>query len=159
MAFAGQLLAGGLEQRLTHMQRDGTPARESNSASTSADAAGSRAADHLGHEDLRKAGVMTGYHTRWACPPEQPERIAIRGELAFGKAVYDQCRALGLSVADLAGRADMTTDKIECIEEGGTEPAIALLRRPATAPDAAVHLTAGHGLRPRAVRTPRSLTR
>src|SRR5206468_247057 len=38
----------------------------SNSASTSADAAGSRAADHLGHEDLRKAGVMTGYHTRWA---------------------------------------------------------------------------------------------
>ena len=88
---------------------------------------------------------MTGYHTRWACPPEQPERIAIRGELAFGKAVYDQPRALGLSVADLAGRADMTTDKIECIEEGGTEPAIALLRRPA-ALDADVRLTAGHDL-------------
>jgi hypothetical protein len=35
---------------------------------------------------------MTGYRTRWACPPEQPEdpeRIAIREALAFGKAVYD----------------------------------------------------------------------
>jgi transcriptional regulator with XRE-family HTH domain len=51
-------------------------------------------------------------------------------------AVYDQCRALGLSVADLAGRTDMTTGEIECIEEGGTEPAIALLRRLGTALDA-----------------------
>jgi transcriptional regulator with XRE-family HTH domain len=74
---------------------------------------------------------MTGYHTRWVRPPEQPEdleRIVIREALAFGKAVYDQRRALGLSVADLAGRADMTADEIECIEEGGTEPTIALLR-------------------------------
>lgn len=76
-AFAGQLLAGGPEQRLTRMQRDGTPARESNSAPASADAAGSQAADHLGHGDLRKAGVMTGYHTGWACPPEQPERLDV----------------------------------------------------------------------------------
>ena len=33
---------------------------------------------------------MTGYHTRWVRPPEQsedPERIAIREALAFGKAV------------------------------------------------------------------------
>jgi transcriptional regulator with XRE-family HTH domain len=105
---------------------------------------------------------MTGYHTRCACPPEQPEdpeRIAIREALAFGKAVYDQPRALGLSVADLARRADMTTDEIERTEEDGTEPAIALLRRPATALDTAMHLTAGHDLRPRAVRTPRSLSR
>lgn len=96
-------------------------------------------ADYLGHADLRKAGVMTGYHTRWVCPPEQPEDpepIAIREALASGKAVYDQCRALGLSVADLAGRADMTTGEIECIEEGGTEPTIALLRRLGTALDA-----------------------
>lgn len=31
---------------------------------------------------------MTGYHTRWVRPPEQsedPERIAIREALAFGK--------------------------------------------------------------------------
>jgi hypothetical protein len=28
---------------------------------------------------------MTGYHTGWACPPEQPERIAIREEPAFGQ--------------------------------------------------------------------------
>jgi transcriptional regulator with XRE-family HTH domain len=94
---------------------------------------------------------MTGYHTRWVCPteqPEDPERIAIREALAFGNVVYDQCRALDLSVADLAGRADTTTDEIECIEEGGTESTIALLRRLATALDAAVHLTAGHYLGP-----------
>jgi hypothetical protein len=34
---------------------------------------------------------------------EDPERIAIREALAFSKAVYDQCRALGLSTAELAG--------------------------------------------------------
>ena len=92
---------------------------------------------------------MTGYHTRWVRPPEQaedPERIAIREALAFGKAVYDQRHALGLSTAELAGRADMTVDEIQCIEEGGTEPTIALLRRLAAALDADVRLTAGHDL-------------
>ena len=67
---------------------------------------------------------MTGYHTRWVRRPEQaddPERIAIREALAFGKAVYDQRSALGLTIAELAGRAGLTTDEIECIEEGGTE--------------------------------------
>jgi ribosome-binding protein aMBF1 (putative translation factor) len=75
---------------------------------------------------------MTGYHTRWVRPPEEaedPEWVAIREALAFGKAVYNQRRALGLSVADLAERAVMTAGEIECIEEGGTGPAIALLRR------------------------------
>jgi ribosome-binding protein aMBF1 (putative translation factor) len=68
---------------------------------------------------------MTSYHTRWVRPPEQaedPERIAIREALAYGKAVYDQRRALGLSVAELARRADMTVDEIECIEEGAPSP-------------------------------------
>ena len=73
-------------------------------------------------------------------------RVAIREALAFGKAVYDQRLALGLSTAELAGRAGMTADEIECIEEGGTEPTIALLRRLAAALDADVHLTAGHDL-------------
>jgi len=48
---------------------------------------------------------MTGYHTRWvrpAEPAEDPERIAIREALAFGKALYDGRTALGLSVAELA---------------------------------------------------------
>ena len=92
---------------------------------------------------------MTGYHTRWVRPPEHaedPERIAIREALAFGKAVYDQRRALGLSTAELAGRAEMTVDEIECIEEGRTEPTIALLRCLAAALDADVRLTAGHDL-------------
>jgi len=92
---------------------------------------------------------MTGYHTRWVRPPEEaedPERVAIREALAFGKAVYDQRRALALSVTDLAERAGMSADEIECIEEGGTEPTIALLRRLAAALDADVRLTAGHDL-------------
>ena len=92
---------------------------------------------------------MTGYHTRWVRPPEQaedPERVAIREALAFGKAVYDQRHAPDLSIAELAERADMTVDEIECIEEGGTEPTIGLLRRLAAALDADVRLTAGHDL-------------
>jgi transcriptional regulator with XRE-family HTH domain len=92
---------------------------------------------------------MTGYHTRWVRPQEQaedPERIAIREALAFGKAVYDQRCALGMSILELAGRADMTADEIEWIEEGGTEPTIALLRRLAAALDSDVRLTAGHDL-------------
>jgi helix-turn-helix protein len=58
----------------------------------------------------------------------------------------DQRGALGLSIVELADRADMTVDEIECIEEGGTEPTIALLRRLAAALDADVRLTPGHDL-------------
>ena len=64
---------------------------------------------------------MTGYHTRWVRPEteaDDPERLAIRESLAFGKALYDRRTALGLSITDLAGRAGMTADEIECIEEG-----------------------------------------
>jgi transcriptional regulator with XRE-family HTH domain len=92
---------------------------------------------------------MTGYHTRWVRPPEQaedPERTAIREALAFGKAVYDIRALLGLTIAELAQRAGMTGDETECIEEGGTEPTIPLLRRLAAALDADVRLTPGHDL-------------
>ncbi len=105
---------------------------------------------------------MTGYHTRWVPRPEQaddPERIAIREALAFGKAVYDQRCALGLTIAELAGRAGLTADEIECIEEGGTEPTIALLRHLAAALDSDVRLTAGHGLGSVWFETPRRLTK
>ena len=57
---------------------------------------------------LREADVMTGSHTRWARPEaesEDPERIAVREALAFGKAIYYRRVALGLSIADLAERA------------------------------------------------------
>lgn len=90
---------------------------------------------------------MAGYHTRWARPEEpadDPERIAIREALAFGKALYDTRIALGLSVAHLAARAGMSEDDIECIEEGGTEPTVPLLRRLAEALNADVRLTGGH---------------
>ncbi|MEV4093408.1 helix-turn-helix domain-containing protein [Streptosporangium saharense] len=77
---------------------------------------------------------------------EDPERIMIREALAFGKALYDRRTALGLSVAELAERADMTEDDVECIEEGGTAPTVALLRRLAAALNADVRLTSGHDL-------------
>lgn len=92
---------------------------------------------------------MTGNHTRWARPEDQaddPERIAIREALALGKALFDRRIALGLSIEAVAQRAGMTVDEIECIEEGGTEPTVALLRRLAAAVDADVRLTAGHDL-------------
>jgi transcriptional regulator with XRE-family HTH domain len=91
---------------------------------------------------------MTGYHTQWVSMPaaDDPERIAIREALAFGKAVYDHRQALGLSVAEVAMRTTMSIDDIECIEEGGTEPTVALLRRLAEALDADVRLMPGHDL-------------
>ncbi|MET8139306.1 helix-turn-helix transcriptional regulator [Sphaerisporangium sp. NPDC005288] len=90
---------------------------------------------------------MGGYHTRWVRPedpPEDPERIAIREAMAFGKALYDRRLALGLSTVELAQRVGMTQDAIECIEEGGTAPTVPLLRRLAAALNADVRLTSGH---------------
>jgi transcriptional regulator with XRE-family HTH domain len=92
---------------------------------------------------------MTGYRTRWVRHEElagDPERIAIREALAFGKAVYDVRTSLGLTIADLAERSGMSEDEIECIEEGGTEPTVALLRLLAAAFNADVRLTAGNDL-------------
>ncbi|SDH35450.1 Helix-turn-helix domain-containing protein [Sinosporangium album] len=92
---------------------------------------------------------MAGYHTRRVRPEaddEDPERFAIREALAFGKALYDRRVALGLSVPKLAARAGMSEDEIECIEEGGTPPTVALLRQLAAALEADVRLTAGHDL-------------
>jgi hypothetical protein len=99
---------------------------------------------------------LTGHRERFADPKPNglvfigPEggrlRCSNREALAFGKAVYDVRTALGLTVAALAERAAMSDDEVECIEEGGPEPAIALLRRLAAACKAEVRLTAGHDL-------------
>ena len=104
---------------------------------------------------------MTSYHTRWERPAteaDDPERLAIRESLAFGKALYDRRTALGLSVTDLAERAGMTADEIECIEEGGTEPHC----RPATTPGRRARRRRASHRRPRSrlrlVRNPRRLT-
>jgi hypothetical protein len=59
---------------------------------------------------------MTGSHTGWVrreAESEDPERIAISEALAFGKVVYDRRVALGLSVADLAQRANGGDDELE----------------------------------------------
>lgn len=92
---------------------------------------------------------MADHHTRWTRSEESaedPERIAIREALAFGKAVYDVRNALGLSVAELAARLGLSEDEVECIEEGGIEPTVSLLRRFAAAFNAEVRLTADHDL-------------
>lgn len=92
---------------------------------------------------------MVGYHTRWVRPEEtagDPERIAIREALAFGKALYDIRTELDLSVSELAVRAGVTDNEIERFEEGGTESAVPLLQLLAAALNATVHLTPGHGL-------------
>jgi tetratricopeptide (TPR) repeat protein len=107
------------------------------------------AQDALRRRPTKGRCEMTGYHTRWARPQDaadDPERIAIREALAFGKALYDIRTALGLTVAELATRAALTDDDIERIEEGGTEPTIPLLRRLAAALNADVRLTGGHDL-------------
>ncbi|MBV2154328.1 helix-turn-helix domain-containing protein [Kitasatospora sp. SUK 42] len=68
---------------------------------------------------------------------ESPEVAAFRLEMhyarAFGQALYDRRTALGLSEADVARRANMTEDEIECIEEAGTVPTLPLLQRLASA--------------------------
>ena len=71
---------------------------------------------------------MTGYHTRWVLPEpdaQDPDRIAIRQALAFGKAVCDRRTALDMTIAEVALRAGLTADEVEYIEEGGTEPTVA----------------------------------
>ena len=61
---------------------------------------------------------MTGYHTRWVRPEtdaDDPERLAIRESLAFGKALYDRRTALSLSVTGLAGRAGSLVRNPRCL--------------------------------------------
>lgn len=92
---------------------------------------------------------MVGQHSRWSpsgVETQDPERIAIREALAFGKALYDRRTELGWSSAQLAERTGMEQDDIECIEEGGTAPTLELLRLLAEALDSDVRLTPGHDL-------------
>ncbi len=69
--------------------------------------------------------------------------LAVPSRMPGGYDLRACCRPGNVLVA---GRAGMTVDEVECIEEGGTEPAVALLRRLAAALDADVRLTAGHDL-------------
>lgn len=87
-----------------------------------------------------------GHAVRGPGAAGEAERTAIREALAFGKALHDSRTALGLSVAELALRADLGDDDIWRMEEGGTQPTIPLLRRLAAALNAEVRLTAGHDL-------------
>ncbi|MFI6153508.1 helix-turn-helix domain-containing protein [Kitasatospora sp. NPDC051170] len=78
---------------------------------------------------------------------ESPEMAAFRLEMqyseALGQALYDRRIALGLSHAEVARRAGMTEDEIECIEEAGVVPTLPLLQRLAGALEAEldIHVT------------------
>ncbi|MEV5609223.1 helix-turn-helix transcriptional regulator [Streptomyces sp. NPDC052225] len=88
-------------------------------------------------------------HARWipsGPDTDDPERLAIREAMAFGKALYDRRTDLGLSTAELAERLSVTEDEVACMEEGGTQPTLDLLRRLAGALEADVRLTSGHEL-------------
>lgn len=94
--------------------------------------------------------MIAAYHTGWVrqrSQEEDPEGVAIRESLALGKALYDRRTRLELSVEELAARVGMSPDDIECVEEGGTPPTVALLRDLAAALEADVRLTAGDDLR------------
>ena len=106
----------------------------------------------------RGAGIPAGAPAPMDCPrrPHRPNQWPVAAyenaisaaalHLCEGghKALFDVRTTLGVSVAELAMRASLTEDDIECIEEGGTSPS--LLRRLAAALNADVHLTADHDL-------------
>ncbi|QES48891.1 transcriptional regulator [Streptomyces venezuelae] len=92
-------------------------------------------------------------HTRWKLARETKavgdsaesaeaaaERSEIRLAMAFAQAVYDRRKALGLSQAQLAERAGLTQAKISRIEGADAVPTLPLLRRLATALDAALNI-------------------
>ncbi|MER5933852.1 helix-turn-helix domain-containing protein [Streptomyces sp. NPDC002054] len=92
-------------------------------------------------------------HTRWKLAREKKaigdyaesaeaaaERSEVRLAMAFAKAVYDRRKALGLSQAQLAERAGLTQAKISRIEGADAVPTLPLLRRLATALDAALNI-------------------
>lgn len=57
------------------------------------------------------------------------ERLEFRASWAFGQALYDRRTALGLSQAEVARRASMTEEEIECIEGADIVPTFPLLQR------------------------------
>ncbi|MDH6120642.1 ribosome-binding protein aMBF1 (putative translation factor) [Kitasatospora sp. GAS204A] len=75
---------------------------------------------------------------------EGPEVAALRLEIryarAFGQALYDRRTELGLSRAEVAGRAGMAESQIEQIEGGDTVPTLPLLTRLAGALEAELDL-------------------
>ncbi|MFI5620433.1 helix-turn-helix domain-containing protein [Streptomyces sp. NPDC051567] len=75
----------------------------------------------------------------------EAEQAEIRLAMAFAKAVYDRRTALGLSQAELAGRAGLTQAEVSRVEGADAVPALPLLRRLAHALDASLHITLGEG--------------
>ena len=78
--------------------------------------------------------------------PERPAEPAARQDTELAVLCPSPAANSPVPTSDLATRADMTVDDVECIEEGGTEPTIALLRLLAAALDSDVRLTPWHDL-------------
>ncbi|MGH3272958.1 MAG: helix-turn-helix domain-containing protein [Streptosporangiaceae bacterium] len=78
-------------------------------------------------------------HFRWERTGEQRHAAAYaeaRAALLLGQMVYDRRTALGLTQAELAGRAGMTQPQLSRLESGGATPTLPLLARLAAALDA-----------------------
>lgn len=79
------------------------------------------------------------------------EKVRMSGDL--GRAVYGRRRALGISQAELARRADMTQPQVSRLELGGAMPTLAVLARLARGLEATFALTFDGG-EPRVVFEP-----
>jgi DNA-binding XRE family transcriptional regulator len=80
-----------------------------------------------------------GGHARWARTGAQRHDAAYaeaRAALLLGQMVHDRRIALGLTQAELAGRAGMTQPQLSRLELGGATPTVPLLARLAEAMDA-----------------------
>ena len=87
-----------------------------------------------------------GYHTSWTIPPEHREDPAYHAagrRMDFAQAVYERRSALGWSTAELARRAGMSEEDIECIEESGVDPTLELIEQLATALESGARIDPG----------------
>jgi transcriptional regulator with XRE-family HTH domain len=90
--------------------------------------------------------MSSGCHTSWKVPPEHGEDPAYRAagrRMDFAQAVYERRSALGWSGAQLAGRAGLTEDEVESIEESGVDPTLELIERLAAALESGARIDPG----------------
>lgn len=79
---------------------------------------------------------MTRRHVRWERTGADEHAAAYeeaRAALLLGQMVHDRRMELGLTQAELAGRAGMTQPQLSRLESGGATPTVPLLARLAAA--------------------------
>ncbi|GIF50338.1 helix-turn-helix protein [Asanoa ferruginea] len=87
---------------------------------------------------------MTPRHSRWERTGADEHAAAYeeaRAALLLGQMVYDRRTEIGLTQAELAGRAGMTQPQLSRLESGGATPTVPLLARIAAALEADLDIT------------------